>query len=375
MDGKRVEEIDIIKGASMLLVVVIHLVYRPKQGAADCVLMSLGWLIISLYYMLAGYNFTAGKRTVVQNYYNRIKNLLFPAIVAELVLLAVGGAYCAFVHGYSAVDWVHDIAVTFLRPEFCVTISPEWGNGGVLFDALSPSWFIWTMVWTELFFFPLAQISIGKQRSRWWIITATLFALQILLYIFVPPVSSEIQLLPLFTIFMLIGAKLREMKFAELEWKFNSAVTALISVVGFGALTGLFMLGGDMNYYEGNIGTHGNALDVILTVVQLPVGGIAFFALSKLIIKVRPISYALRWVGRHSFIFLICHCFFGMIAADILHTFIKPGVTWYVEDAGLTLTPEIFLKSLAGAVFSVICCILVSFAADKARERFRSLKK
>lgn len=191
---------------------MIHLVYRPKEGIADYILMALGWNLIALYFMLSGFTFSAGKRTVKENYLNRLKHLLLPAVVTEIVLLSFGGIYCVFVHGYNLNDWLHDVMVTALRPEFCRNISADWGNGSLLFDDLSPSWFIWTMAWTELLFFPLAEFCIGKPASRWWITMAVLTGVQIVLYIFVSPVSWELQLVPLFTIFMLIGAKVREKK-------------------------------------------------------------------------------------------------------------------------------------------------------------------
>ena len=371
MDKKRIGEIDIIKGLGILIIAAIHLVYRTKSGAADYVLRSLGWSLISVFFMMSGYFFTAGKRKVIQSWLHRLRYRVLPVVLAEFLLLVIGGVYCAFVHGYDFSDWLHDVAVTFLRPEWTVRISGEWGNGGVLYDNLSPAWFLYTLIWTELVFFPIAAwCEGGKRKVRWWTAVIVLTAVQVPLYIFVSPVSWQLQLIPLFTVFMLVGAKLRVMRAHEREWTLNPAATAGISLVCFAVVIGLFLLGADESYYRGQIGFTGG-FDVLLIVVQLPFGALAFFALSKLIMRVRGLSYVLQWIGQSTVLFLMCHCFYGMIAADVMQTYIKPGPMWYVENAGLSLTPEVFWKSVAGTAIAIICCVLTRLVLD----RIRSIKK
>lgn len=363
MADKRIKELDIIKGAGILIITVIHLLYRPQNSAADYFLRAVGWLYISLFFMLAGYSFTAGKRSTGENYLHRIRTLLLPAVIIEAAFFVFGGVYCVFAHGYTFTDWWHDLAVTALRPELCVQFSEEWGHGGVLYENLSPSWFIWSMCFTELAFFPFAKLCIGKPHIRWWLTVGALTAIQIPLYVFVSPISHQLQLIPLFTVFMLIGAKVREAKLLEKEWKFNIPVTAVIVIVCFAAQIGLYLLGGNESYYAGHIGNLGWP-DVILTIVQLPVGFVGFYALAKLIMKIKVLADGLIWVGKRTLVILMSHCFFGMVAADMMHTYIKPGPVWYVENIGLTVTPEIFLKSLAGTVIAVVCSIGVAILRD-----------
>ncbi|MBO6302361.1 MAG: hypothetical protein J6N15_08000 [Ruminiclostridium sp.] len=368
MAGKRIKELDIIKGAGILLISVIHLVYRPQNGAADYLLRAAGWFLISVYLMMAGYSFSAGKRTPVQNYLHRLRTLVLPAVIIDAALFAVGGAYCALVHGYTFADWWHDLAVTALRPELCTHISPEWGSGGVLFNNISPSWFIWTMAFTELVFFPAAQLCARKGRTFRLCAVGALTAVQIPLYIFVSPLPHQLQLIPLFTAFMLIGAQLRDSGLLNREWRFNIPVTALIAVICLAAHFGIFMLGGDESYYRGQLGYVGG-FDILLTLVQLPVGFAGYYALAVLAAKTRLLSRGLVWIGQHTLTILLCHCFFGMIAADILQTYIKPGPMWYVENAGLTVTPEIFLRSLAGQISAIACSCGIAVLRDRLTQR------
>ncbi|MBO6229467.1 MAG: hypothetical protein IK990_13835 [Ruminiclostridium sp.] len=369
MAKKRITEIDIIKGVGILTIAAVHLIYRTESGLANHIFRALGWLLIGLFFMLSGYTYSTGKRTVRQSCNARLRYLLFPAAITEIILLIVGGLYCMLFHGYALSDCLHDALVTFLRPELCVLISEEWGQGGFLYNNLSPSWFIWSMLWTELIFIPTAEwCGKGDLKVRGCISAFVLTAVQIPIYMFVSPLPWLLQLVPLFTVFMLMGMLLHESGLFKCEWRYNAALTALISFLGFAASVGVFSLGGD-NYFNGYVGVYGNGIDILLPIIQLVPGIIAFYALAKLILRVHILSDGIIWIGRHTLTFLMCHCFFAMIAADMMKTYNRMGEVWYLEDAGLTLTPEIFWKSVAGYVIAVICCISVCIAKDTVAKK------
>ena len=147
----RIEELDIIKGVGILLIAVFHLVYRTQDGLADKMIRSLGWALIAVFFMMSGY-FSNPDKGLLNTYKRRLLGIVFPAMMAELFLLGVGGVYCHFVHGYTNRDILHDAAVTFLRPEITMQISEKWGGGGLLFNNLSPVWYIWALSWTMLIY-------------------------------------------------------------------------------------------------------------------------------------------------------------------------------------------------------------------------------
>ena len=375
MAKKRIEEIDTIKGVGILTIAAVHLIYRTELGLANHIFRALGWLLIGLFFMLSGYTYSTGKRTVRQSYIARLRYLLLPAAITEIILLLVGGLYCMLFRSYALSDCLHDAFVTFLKPELCVLISEEWGQGGFLYSNLSPSWFIWSMLWTELIFIPTAEwCGKGNPKVRGLISALVLTAVQIPIYMSAVHLPWLIQLIPLFTVFMLMGMMLRETGLLDREWKYNTALTAFISFLGFAASVGVFSLGGD-NYFNGYVGIYGNGIDILLPIIQLVPGFVAFYAIAKMILRVRILSDGIIWIGRHTLTFLLCHCFFGMIASDMMKTYNRMGEVWYLEDAGLTLTPEIFWKSAAGYVIAVICCILVCLAKDKTHEHFQNMKK
>jgi len=359
---KRVDELDIIKGFGILIIAIYHLVYRPQDGIPDMMIKSLGWALIALYFMISGYTFKPGK-TVIENYKRRLLGLILPVFLGELLLLGIGGIYCRLVHGYNSRDVLHDAAVTFLRPEITTKISSEWGEGGILFCNLSPVWYIWALAWTLLIFYPLAKLVSGRSTKVWLAVVLGLMAVQIPLYLFVEPLPWSLIIVPLFTVFMLIGVKIKESGVIERLREIPLPVTIIYTIVFFAAHFGLFVFGGNEGYYISVIGTRG-WLDVPLAVLQLLVAFPAFFGVARLMSMNRFLLKRMRWFGQHSLTILIWHCLFGLMFEDLLGTYNKLGDYWYMEFLGLTVTPEIFWKSAAVFVLSILCCIPVAAVAD-----------
>ncbi len=368
----RVDELDIIKGFGILIIAVYHLVYRPMDGIPDKMIMSLGWALIALYFMISGYVFKPGK-TVIENYRRRLLGLILPVFLGELVMLGIGGIYCKFVHGYTARDILHDAAVTFLRPEITMNISPRWGEGGILFFNLSPVWYIWALAWTLLLFYPLAKLVSGRSTKVWLAVVLGLMAVQIPLYLFVEPLPWCLGVIPVYTVFMLIGVKIKELGIIEWLRKISVPKTIIYTIVFFAAHFGLYLFGGNECYYVSVFGTRG-WLDIPLVVLQLLVAFPAFYGLARFMSMNRYLSRRMRWFGQHSLTILIWHCFFGMLFEDMLGTYDKLGNEyWYLEYAGLTVTPEIFWKSAAVFVLAILSCIPVAAVVDRIAVRtFRS---
>ena len=379
LEKKRVEELDIIKGVGMLMIAVYHLVYRAQDGIPDKIIRSLGWALIAVFFMLSGY-FSNPDKGVLNNYKRRFLGLMFPAMMAELFLLGVGGIYCRFFHEYSTRDILHDAAVTFLRPEITTKISTEWGEGNTLFLNLSPVWYIWALGWTLILFYPIEKLVIGKSL-KWLAMVLFLIGIQIPIYLYVDALPWSLKIVPVFTVFMLIGMKAREINLVNRLKDVSLGMTALYTVVFFAVHFILFLFGGTESYYISILGTRG-WLDVPLVVLQLLVAFPAFFGLARLISQVRPLAKYLSWVGRYSLTFLLFHSFFGLIFSDLLNTYSKMGPNWYMEFLGLTVTPEVFWKSVAVFVLSVICTMPCAVFGDylarkvfERRLRWRELRQ
>ncbi len=375
--NKRYIAVDIMKGIGIVVVMIYHLVYRQQDGFADHLIRSAIWLFMPLYFIISGYLSDSKGRTVPQQLLRKVKNILVPVVISCCILLVLGGIYCVLFHDFTMTDWIRDVVHTFLRPEFSEKLFPEWGTGGILFLNISPVWFIWTMMWAELLFIPLADKVISDEKKT-GITAVILILIQIPLYICIEPLSWSLNLVPIYVVCMLVGARVREGN--VIERLDNNKIPAWASLL-FAA--GILVLHVYMYYqvgldwvYAGTLGTTGpdggrGWMDVLIFPIQAMLGGIAIYAISDVLAGWRKIGEALAWVGRHSLAFLCYHCAYGVIAADLLHTYIKPGQYWFVDD----LNWEIIMKSWAGFLFALICCIIHCVLKDKVKHAWEARKE
>jgi fucose 4-O-acetylase-like acetyltransferase len=263
---------------------------------------------------------------------------------------------------------LHDAVVTFLRPEITTRISGNWGDGGVLFFNLSPVWFVWSMGWTELFFHPLRNLTIGKGKGQmaWIALVLVLLTIQIPMYVFLRPAPWCLTILPVFLLFMLIGAKLRDRNIAERLGKVPALPAFITTILCFAAHFGLFVFNGNESYYVSKFGNRG-ALDVFTVILQILIAAPAMFFLARALGRVKPLERGLQWVGRHTLGILLLHCILGVVFCDILHNYIKPGPYWYLESSGIPLTSEIVLKSILTCVLSLATSIPVIILWEKLK--------
>ncbi len=352
---KRILELDIVKGFGIILIAVYHIVYRSMDGIADNVIRSLGWGFIGIYFLLSGYTCRKGSG-VFESYKRRVMGLLLPVFLAEILLLAFGGLYFVLFHGYSARDILHDAAVTFLRPEITTHISSRWGEGGLLFFNLSPVWFIWSMLWTELFFHPLRKLLVGKGELKWALMLVLLLGIQVPMYLFLDPAPWELTIVPTFLIFMMFGAKLREWDAVNRLKKVKPLPAFGITVACLAAHFGLFFLNGNESYYVSIFGNHG-AWDVFTVQLQLLLIFPAMFFLARAITKVGILAKGLGWMGRHTMYLLILHCIVTLVYSDILNIPCKLGDYWYLEPLGIEVSFEIVGKSLLACVLGLLTCV------------------
>ena len=366
---KRIAEMDYMKGLGILLIMVFHLVFRPMLGVADYVIKALGWAFIGIFFLLAGYN-SKPDREVRENYKHRIVRLLIPVVITEFVLLTLGGIYCILVHHYKISDVFHDAVVIFLRPELSSRIAAgsggDWGQGSVLFNNLSPVWYVWSMVWTELFFHPLRKLIEGRGEKAWIILFLILLAIQVPMYVFLQPAPWSLTIVPTFVMFMLIGAKLREWDAFGRLARIPARHAVWISILCFAAHFGLFYLDGDESYYASIYGKNG-AWDVFAVIIQAVIFFPAIYFLARGLGRLGILSKAMSWLGRHTIPILLMHDLFAMVYADILHNYIKPGPQyWYLEPSGIEPTFEIIGKSILTLVLSLLTCIPMAMLWDKA---------
>ena len=373
-EKKRIPELDIMRGIGIILIAVFHIVFRSMNGIPDKVICSLGWGFVSTFFVLSGYTCRI-HADVLDSYKRRIVGLILPVLVIELVLLTLGGLYCMAVHGYTFRDVIHDVIITFLRPEVTTRINGTWGGGGILFTNLSPVWFVWSMVWTELFFHPLKRLIFGKKERVWVCFVIALFLIQNPMYVLLKPAPWGLTILPTYLLFMMIGLKLRERNAEEYLNRLSVPVAVAVTVLGLLFHFGLFLFNGNESYYRSEYGNRG-LLDVYTVVLQVLVFVPAMYLLARAVKGIPLLSKGLQWMGRHSLMVLLTHCIIAVVYCDILHNYIRPGAYWYPELKGISLTGEIVGKSIITCILSLITCIPLCMLWDRVSViRFKRSKK
>ncbi len=361
---KRDNAVDIAKGVGMLFVVAYHLVFRERNGAADQMIQGAVWLFLPLFFALSGYTYRAGVRTPLQNIGRRFQNLLLPSVISCCILLVLGGFYFSKTAFFGWRAWFRDAVHTFLRPELGVKVIDD--AGGILFHNISPVWFVWTLWWASMLFFFVADLAL-KNSVCFGAVTVVLMGVGTALYVFVPPTPWSISLAPVYACMMLLGAYAAKTQIFK-RHKLHVVIAIAEAAVCFAVQAFLFKKFGSDQIYAGQLGTaHG--WDPVICYLQLVVGG---FGMMQLCVAVeglkllRPVAF----IGKNSLVFLLLHCMFGAVAANILDNPIKTGGQWYISY----LKPSVVYKSMFGMLISLCCCAAMVYGLKFIKsDKFKSM--
>ena len=364
---KRNNLIDIMKGLLILDVAVYHLIYRVKGSMFDNIVREIGYLAIPMFFCLAGYFYRDITGSLISGIWTRIKKILLPVLGVSGVLLLLFGPYYMLVHHYTAHDWLGDILMTYLRPELMAIILPEF-SGGQLFNNISPVWFIWTLLFSTLLFLLCMEFA-KKNNARLIITTIVLLAIGIVMYVLIPAFSWCLQMTPFYAGIMMLGVILNRFTVFEKLEKINLGISSVIMIAAAIAHYFIFMNFGSDLMYLSIVGDKG-FLSGIAFVIQIIVGGYALFTFSRIIALWKYSEEAFAWVGRHTLVILLFHCLIGGIAADIMHTYNKPGPDWYVDP----LTAETVIKSIISFIAAIAGSCGLAALNDKLKARKKSNK-
>ncbi len=351
----RILIFDIARGLGIIFVAIFHLVYRTENGIADRLVMESIWLIIPFFFIVSGYFVKVNDGHMLQNVAHKLKNLLLPTILCSAIMLVLLGIYCAIFHGYDFRAWSFDVIATYLRPEFFGKI-PFFASydliNALVFDLVSPVWFVWTMAFTIPVFYACVRF---VNLQKFWqvaIICAILLLFSFGLYDYRNDFSWSLIIVPVYAAIMIFARYLRE---AGLASKFLDYKNAYIfAVFAFAIHRSMFEFCGSSSIFMNELGTLGK-FSVFTFFVQAFVGSYAFLIFCEALCFVKYLRVYLAFVGRNSLYFLLMHRFFAAIFADLMGTYIKSGANWYVKFSG-----EVFVKSFVTFVLSMICCSFVA---------------
>ena len=346
--------IDIMKGVMIISIVLYHLIYRVQDGIGDRILCGFVYLFIPLFFLLTGYFYRKKDGSLIPAIIRRMKALILPAVLTVGVLLLLFGPYyLAFHEEYSVSVWLGDILTTYLRPQLMLLIAPN-GSVGLLYHNLSPVWFIWTMGFASLIFYPIAGL-LYDSTKKLCIAAGVLVVTGAILYALVPELSWSLQLAPLYAGIMLIGAILGKHKVIDKLCTVGARLSIFITIAAFAIHIPIYGFTGTDLLYIGRLqqGDLTSFVSGLIFPVQTLIGGYVILSLARLINALPKISGLLEWIGRHTMVILLFHCLIGGIACDMMHTFNRPGPEWYHSP----VTSDMYIKSVISAVISLpLCC-------------------
>ncbi|MCR5108121.1 MAG: acyltransferase [Lachnospiraceae bacterium] len=362
-ENRRNIALDSARGLAIIIIVIYHLVYKKQNGFFDNMVRESGWCIVPFFFAITGYFHDPQKRNIKETIIYREKALLIPTIRVTLIAFLLLGIYCVIFHGYTAPELFRDFVYTYLRPEISSKLIPDLSDPGMIFYYISAVWFIWTMAWSLLLFIPLAAF-VSDDTKKNLICCLGLIIINIPLYLIFPKSPWNLAHVPVYTAIMLFGMLLRN---TDLRERLNSLKPLAVVCITAAAVilhVLLYKYCGTDAMFDGVLGTKG-WISVPVFFIQTFIGSIVLITLGRLISHTdRPAAF-FSYTGKNSFFVLLLHLPFGLVYTDLLHNYHKLGTSyWYLELAGIELTPVIIVKSVIIAALSVLSSLCAALLRD-----------
>ena len=359
--------IDIMKAVMILSVMVYHLIYRRKDGAADLIIREFIYLSIPLFVFLAGYFYREKGLPLMSEVGKRMKKLVLPSALFDLAVFLLFCPYFLIFHGYDVKSWFLDILTEYLRPELMEKLVPDYG-AGQFFNNLSPIWYIWMLAFSTILFLIVMKLLKGsKQEPDMAAMIIAMLVLMIIgsvLYVYSPRLSWSLHITPLYAGIMIMAQIIRRLNVLEKLEKVNLALSSVIMVVLAVLHFVIFYNFGSDNLYLSLFGDKG-FISAAFFIIEIPMGGYVLFTFARIVSLIEPLKVSVAWIGSHTLVNLLTHTFIGGIAADILHTYNKPGPYWYLDP----LPTSVIIKSMITFVVALAGSSGLALLNDKLKKR------
>ena len=363
-EKKRLQFIDAVKGIAILWIVLYHLL---APCAFKNVIIQLCDMFLLLFFFYSGYFYKPGKRSFGENMKNRAKSLMIPFFRYSLCFWAVGTVYLVVTKSETLKE-----AFLCLRNFFAGCIwnrviqnwfGWEYYSLGKRYFYLADFWFLLAMLFASLLFFLIADRALRSGVST-LVTVLILFAITGVCQYFSCSLPYNIQLVPFWTAFMILGAYAGQKNLAEFP-PLSSGASAAVGVVLIAVGIVISMLKApSSNLFRGSFGEN-EVLSMILCIAAaLPFSwgiGILFARIEKAGVRMKELA----WLGSHSLFLYLFHMFFAWIIGLIT------GFSVMYEE---TASGEVIAGSVLMTVVCLVLCILRGVLDDKLKE-IREKKK
>lgn len=353
-EKKRLQFVDMVKGIAVIHVVFYHLMApSPAKSYFNHTIE----IMLVAFFFFSGYFHRPGKKSLGENLKGRAKALLVPFFKYSLFFWVVGSVY--LVASGSA-----PLAETFycLRNFYggCIwnrTIQNwfqwEYYHLGKRYLFLADFWFLLTMMFASIVFLLIVDLVI-KSRLKTIIASAALFALTGVLRAFAIDLPYNLQLIPFWAAFMLLGAFAGNYHLFESK-ALNGAKEWVLSILSLASGLAIALLQPEnMDMFRGAFPQN----EVVNMLLCIAASLLVIWGLGILCKKIEQAGVRVRelaWLGSHSLLIYLYHMFFFWIICTIT------GLpAQYPEDP----SSAVILQSVGITVIVLVICILRYVFAD-----------
>ena len=353
-----------MKGIAILGVLFYHIL---APCGFKTVLMHLGEGFLITFFFFSGYFYKVGKRTLGENIIARFKGTMIPFVKYSLFFWVIGTAYLLIAGLETIID-----ALCCLRNFYagCIwnRVIQDWfawdyHSLGKRYFFLADFWFLLALFLASVLFFAVAKLVLP---SKWKTLTATvvLFAVTGVLRAFAVTLPYNLQLIPFWSAFLLLGALANDNNVFELKWM-NGAKGWIISLIALAASIAISMSKEpNINVFRGSF-----AENEVVSMLLFIVSSLLFiWGLGNTCRLAETSGFRVKelsWLGSHSLIIYLFHMFFAWVISIIA------GFSVFYEE---TVSSDVVWMSVLAAFASLALCILLNIIVDKVKTKFAAGK-
>ena len=357
---KRLNYVDMVKGIAILEVVVFHLA-APNDFKIKFINPILFPLLVSFFFF-SGYFYKPGKRTFKENVTARAKSLLIPFVKYGLIFWAAGSVYLLATKQANLTE-VFGCLRNFFGGAIWNRVIQNWFHWdyyklGSRYMFLAGFWFLPAMFFANVVFFPIGDRMLDSDKKPIGA-AVLLFALTAVMRHFKVDLPYNLQIVPFWAAFMLLGAYFKHQNLFELPSMSGAKGWCIAAAALAAGLAAAFLQGPVLNTYRGYF-PEPEALNIFLSIIAaLPVNwglGVIFRMAEEIGMRVKELA----WFGSHSMTTYIWHYFIAWFISIIT------GFSLRYPDP---VTGGIFWKSIAITFSSLTICILLTIIEEKLAQR------
>ena len=357
--AKRLQFVDMVKGIAIIHVLFFHLLAAsPVKNYFNHTIE----IILVAFFFFSGYFHKPGKKSLGENLKSRVKSLLVPFFKYSLFFWSVGSIYLVASGGAPVAETFYCLRNFYGGCIWNRTIQNwfQWDyyHLGKRYLFLADFWFLLIMMLASILFFLLVD-HIIKSKGKTLLTAAVLFAVTGVLRAFTIDLPYNLQMVPFWAAFMLLGAFAGNFRLFESE-KLTGAKEWVLSILAVaGGIVIAMLQPENVDMYRGNF-PQNEVVNMLLCISAslLVIWGLGVFC--KKIEQAGVRVKELAWLGSHSLLIYLYHMFFFWIICII-----TGFPTRFPEEPSATVIAQSALIMIAVAVLCILRYVFADIITGK----------